>query len=550
MNASISHITKSTQRSLCQQSSTRRGVMQMPMISLDTTLSDLFRLASPRNAHKRLAFLHDLGHCGLSLTSGVLRSEKFLYQDSVFTNTPRRDLAPGNTDPGLRRLLATKYLNVIPQRDAFISGDSTVVFFGTNPEDARQMCHDQSEAESTMAVLYPRQRPQLVFCAGPCSIPLANSSVDLVAGYKFAFESLETRAKGYSLLVDPETHWLLNSKEALACSGLPTPKTEIIQVTEYAIPASDCCHVCKAAEAHDEKDVTPTIPQACVGQRGAWFRKQEHRIMSAVERRNPPFVMKTQQTFGGGGTWLVRSEQQKRELLRYLSREDSILQKLLPLVTSANHHLHPGSILLSNMVQDPVANYGATFFVTDTGGVLFMGISEQLLAHDGKAWSGSTIDYNSQTELQKRMHYLMEQTAQWLHREHGYCGPVGIDVLETAGEACVDAVPQPRGTRAMHIVDLNVRTSGSMSLPLLRGHFMRLGLFRAGLYTIASERGREDFIKQWEKEFLSGSMILLSWYDDRQLRSSIGTVIVGAVDETSLGDIIQRLQNHTSAVTF
>lgn len=525
----------------------------MPKISLDTTLSDLIRRASPGiDAHKRLAFVHDLGHCGLSITADVVRSEKFLYQDSVFTNTPRRALTSGNRD--LRRRLAIKYLNVIPQRDAFISGNCTAVFFGTNARDARQMLYDRREAECTMAVLHQQQRPQLAFCAGPSDIPVlhvaADSSVDLIAGYKFAFDSLEDKGKGYSLLVDPEKHWLLNSKEALASSGLPTPRTEIIQVTGYPISASGCCQICEAAEAHNGIDSIPTIPKACVGQRGAWLKRQEKRVVSAVERRIPPFVMKTQQTFGGGGTWLVRSEQQKRELLRYLLEEEGgIIRRLLPLVNSANHHLHPGNMILSDMVQDPLGNYGATFFVTDTGGVLFMGVSEQILACGGKAWSGSTIDYNNQIVLQTRLQNLMEQTAGWLHREHGYCGPVGIDVLETTGDVVAD-VSQPRGNRALHIVDLNVRTSGSMSLPLLKGHFMRLGLFKAGLCTVASERGRWDFIKLWEREFLSGSMIVLSWYDDPQSRSSIGAVIVGAVDETSLRNKIRRLQINTNAVTF
>lgn len=160
----------------------------------------------------------EMTHCGVGLTPCVQRNTKFLYQDNCFINTPQKDLT--NKNSTLRDPLVTKFLNVIPQRDAFITGDSTVLSPKAST-DMDNMTHDKHEVRSTMAVLGKSQKPRLAYFPGPSEIPFAD--VNMIAGYKVAFDDLESSSD--YLTVDLEKHWYLNSKSALAVSGLPTPRT-------------------------------------------------------------------------------------------------------------------------------------------------------------------------------------------------------------------------------------------------------------------------------------------------------------------------------------
>lgn len=532
----------STLRNLTTPLSSR--VTELPTVKLDTTLTDLFKLARPRSAHKQLAYIHGMTHCGVGLIPCVQRNTKFLYQDSCFVKTPQKDLTDKNTT--LRDSLVVKFLNVIPQRDAFITGDSTVLFFGAST-DLNNMTHDKHEVQSTMAVLDKSQKPRLVYCPGPSEIPFAG--VDMIAGYKVAFDGLESSSD--YLTVDLEKHWYLNSKGALAGSGLPTPRTEIIKVNGHPVAEEECCDVCRERNSNrisHVRDFISTVPNNCSGQRGKWFEDQERRIISAVERRNIPFAFKTQQSLGGGGTWIVSSVQEKRELLQSLSDEEGIIQKLLALLNESNHHLGAASMVLSDLVKDIIGNYGATFFVTDSGGVLFMGISEQLLADNGKSWVGSIIDYEKQKELREKLQPVMAQTAEWLNREHGYFGPVGIDVLES--ELSSGRTGDADTKTCLFIVDLNVRASGSMSLPLLKGHFTKRGLTCASIGMISTTKSRNAFIEQWKRELESGSMVIVSWYETHTSNVSMGSVIVGAVDRIGLESSIEKLRRCTDQVKF
>lgn len=202
-------------------------------------------------------------------------------------------------------------------------------------------------------------------------------------------------------------------------------------------------------------------------------------------------------------------------------------------------------MLISGFVREPIANYGCTFFVTDAGGVIFMGVSEQVLAGDGKTWIGGTIDYPKQKMLQGKVQHLMEQTAKWLNGEHGYYGPVGMDVLETKHEVREDANGRARDQTAMLIVDLNVRVTGSMSLPLFRGHFTSRGLTCAGTCTFTTDQSRDAFIEEWKDQLLPGKMVILSWYECHKSESSMGVVIVGAVDARGLEAVLLKLRECT-----
>lgn len=259
--------------------------------------------------------------------------------------------------------------------------------------------------------------------------------------------------------------------------------------------------------------------------------------------------MKNQQAFGGAGTWVVESQREKTALLEEFSSTDSVLRKLFSLVAESNHHLKPGSILLCRQVENPIGNFGLTFFVKDNGEAIFMAVSEQVMGADN-AWVGSTINYTDQESLREKFTPLMGRIAEWLGKRHGYHGPVGADVpvleTRTAGETESNDLRET----AHHVVDLNVRTTGSMYLPLLRGHFTSRGLDCASSFSVAVKGGRDGFIEKWRGVFESGRMVILSWYEDTTTGRSMATLAIGAEDEEALRDMTAHVNDTVEEVTF
>ncbi|KAK4157362.1 hypothetical protein C8A00DRAFT_40207 [Chaetomidium leptoderma] len=522
--------------------------VKLPTVKLDTTLVELYKRACPKDTHTRLGWVSCGVTSGIDLTPDFPRNTKFVYEDQAFIATPHHELNNGNGR--LQRSLAKKYLSHIPQRDAFISGNTPVVLFnlGQTPE---QIEHDRREAEATISVLDPSQRPELIFCPGPSKIPMKEHKIDKLE-YKVTVDGLED----YPLTHDLETHWHLNSKAALARSGLPTPKSDIIETEGYPPAAGACCNLCTAAAKDTSR--LPTIPPGCTGPRGEWLSSQTNRILDAIRARPVPFVFKTQQAFGGAGTWLVTSADHKAKLLTDLSGSTTgsegggLLRKLLSLLTPANAHLHPTTTLLTDLIPTPQASsnssssssssdYGLTFCVPSSGGKPhFLAAAEQILTTDGSsAWVGSTIAYARQDELHDRFSGLMEQVAAWV-AQRGYVGLVGVDVL----------LPDSKEEDGL-VVDLNVRTCGSVSLALLRGHFFtERGLGWAGSFSIAVRGGRKGFVEKWRGLFEEGRMVILSWYEDVGGGESIADVVVGAEDQAGLGELMGRVKEGTEEVTF
>jgi hypothetical protein len=485
--------------------------VKLPIIKLDTTIAELYKRANPNKANTRVGWVSCGVTSGVNLTDDFPRNAKFVYQDQAIITTPRQKLSHGTAE--LQRSHTKKYLGLISQRDAFISGDTPVIFFnlGQTPE---QIEHDRREAEATISVLDPSQRLELVFCPGPAKIPVKQHGIDQLQ-YKIALDDLAS----YPLTHDLEAHWFLNSKAALARSGLPTPRADIIEVESYPVAADSCCAVCQ----NNSSDL-PFIPPSCTGPRGKWLASQTARILSAIHARPVPFVLKTQQAFGGAGTWLVQTEQKKASLLADLSgsnsnsketesedekEEDGILRKLLSLPTPRNTHLHPATLLLTDLIASPTADYGLTFMVTASGDAIFLAAAEQMISSNGgdgaatnSAWVGSVIYYARQEELRERFAGFMGRIAEWVGG-HGYVGPVGADVLQD-GDG---------DDGSWYVVDLNVRTCGSVSLPLLRGHFVGRGLWCASSFSMTVRGGREGFVVRWRGAFEEGRMLILSWYE-------------------------------------
>ncbi|KAI9151991.1 hypothetical protein HJFPF1_09209 [Paramyrothecium foliicola] len=529
------------------------GMSELPQIILDTTLADLYRRASPRYTNKRIAQVLCGVNAAFNLTPNVPRNTKYLYQDGSFNSVAKRSSAMAEAQH--RRQLAMKYLSLIPQRDAFICGDTDVILFHLG-ETPQTVAHDKSEAETTLQVLDEKQRPNLVFCSGPAQIPVKQFGIDLIA-HKIMLDGLED----YDLVAHPETHWFLNSKVALARSGLPTPHCEIIEFVGHIEEVAQCCAMCQ------EDPTAFPVPSNCAGVRGKWLDQQSLLVYDAISKHPLPFVLKNQQTFGGAGTYMIRTEADRRQVLDDF--RGGVLRKLLSSVTSANHHLNPGALLLSDMIEEPIGDYGLTFFVTENGHEpIFLAASEQMTDGNG-AWIGSTINYSHQIELKKKFGPLVQKISEWL-QSYGYIGPAGADVLESRtriGSATGNSTrtngveangSQPNGQKLVtdhdmanyHIVDLNIRTSGSLCLPLLRNHFTSRGLNSASSSSISTKMDRMTFVHRFQEDFASGKMCILSWFEDAVNGMSLADIAIGAENDGRLTNAMKVVEEMTDSITF
>lgn len=501
-------------------------VTELPKVMLDRTLSDLYRKYCPSLADQRIGHIFCGTTCAADLSDNFPRNGKYVYQDSAFNDASRFQKA----DSEVRKLLAPKYLSLVPQRDAFIAGDAPVLFFysGITHDELK---HDEDEAERTLAVLDKQQRPEIVFCSGPGHVAKAmiDHKIDAVTA-KLVLDQVAASAN-VRKLVNSDKLWNLNSKEALSRSGLPTPAAKIIEVSSPCPLPSNCCEVCEAAL--DEGSIV--IPEDCTGPRSRWLGEHSLKILTAIESQDLPFVFKNQQTFGGAGTYVITKGHERSHLIEVMS-SGGILRRMLSHITIENEHLKPGTVLLTDMIKDPVADYGLTFFVGETGDAVYLAASEQIIDRENASWIGSTISYQQQPPLEKRFGPLINRVATYLHKE-GYIGPAGIDVLQTRyGD--------------FQIVDMNVRTSGSLCLPLLQKHFTSRGYDSASSLSVTVTESRTDFCKQWSTELQAGQMCILAWYEDDYAKKSFGDVVVAAEDDHRLAEMLEKVRAVSEQVTF
>ena len=500
-------------------------MQDLPSVTLDTTLGELYSKSSGADSTDRIALVLSAANSEIDLSAHVPRNRKYLYQDSTFSQASK-ELLSENYEK-LQRQAAVKYLSLVPQHDAFASG-MPVILFKLDKSDAEEGL-SLKEATETVKILSPAQRPRLLFFSGPKDISLKENDVDILA-IKMELDDLER----FPVILSLDTHYFLNSKAALCTSGLPTPKCELIKLESVSPDAWSCCSACSA------NPDSRSIPSNCSGHRRTWLSAHISKMTSPISARPLPFVFKNLQTFGGGGTVVVSTEDDRSKLIHDLTTV--ILPKLLSQVTKLNAHLEPATLLLSDMIVDPVGDYGLTFFVTRGGECIFLAVTEQTV-DSSKAWIGSKISYGAQDQLRQKFGTIMHEIGAWLHK-HGYYGPIGADILETASH-------DKQGQGNLSITDLNVRTSGSLSLGLLRGHFSeRRSLHEASSFSVNVEMGRTEFIAKLSKQFQEGRIIIVSWFSDTKFKVSFANVIVGAEDRPNLEKEIERIKQFTTEIHF
>lgn len=318
----------------------------------------------------------------------------------------------------------------------------------------------------------------------------------------------------------------------LPCS----PKSVLLELNDLSVDPGSCCEVCKS----DANSLS--VSSSCTGPRAQWLESHVTRLLSQISEQQLPFVLKNQQTFGGGGTFVVSSPEDLSELKRTLSTQT--LPKLLSQVNSSNAHLKPATLILSEVVTDPVGDWGLTFFVTRAGECIFLAVTEQVV-DSTKAWIGSTVSYTAQDSLKLKFTPIMQEIGTWLHG-YGYYGPCGADILETTPND-----DEGNGNTTLYIVDLNVRTSGSLVLGLMRGHFsVRRCLHEASSFSVTVKMDRESFIKNFEGQFQEGKIVIVSWYEDVDPLISYGNVVIGAQDKQELEKQVVKIKEFASEIHF
>ena len=86
-----------------------------------------------------------------------------------------------------------------------------------------------------------------------------------------------------------------------------------------------------------------------------------------------------------------------------------------------------------------------------------------------------------------------------------YYGPCGADILETTATD-----DQGQEFPRLHIVDLNVPTSGSLVLGLMKGHFSdQRGLHETSSVFLNVKVTRESFISRFEDYFREGKIVIV-----------------------------------------
>ncbi|KAL8998185.1 MAG: hypothetical protein Q9188_006156 [Gyalolechia gomerana] len=465
---------------------------KVPEITLDTTWEQLYAQDGSTERTAQIANLFAFAGSDMPRGRKVAPNTKFLYQDRTFITAPNCTSLQQYREIQLDS--AIKYLSLLPQRDSFVAGNMPVILFNVDASEGL-IAHSKDEAEKTIISLQVEQRPRLMFFGGPEQMPLRENGIDQLVS-KMNLDQLE----GLPMAVNPDTLYFLNTKAALCDSGLPSPEAILLELEGFGVDPGDCCPTCKSA------DGDLVIRPDCTGIRGQWLETQVSRTMSRISSQPLPFVLKFQQSFGGGGTFVITSPEELSNLEHTLA--GSILPRLYSQVTSANAYLKSAPLVLSEMIQDPVGNWGLTFFVT------------------------RRVSYPEQDKLKQKFLPLMEKIGSWLHG-HGYFGPCGADILESDESGDDGGAPS-----SLRIVDLNGHFYGQRQLQEASSFSMTVGM------------SRDSFIRVFEDKIQQGKIIIISWKEDLDSGISYGSLVVGARDKQALETDIATVKSIASDIHF
>ncbi|KAK5994125.1 hypothetical protein PT974_07565 [Cladobotryum mycophilum] len=442
-------------------------------VEFDNTFKELYELGSNKKQEVYLSYAVPVGR--RQVTRALPISSKYAYQDPLATD-----------DAAFMARLST---HVAPQTFSNIAGAMNLIMYDLDgSEDDSWDPQPRLDTAEVMSQFVKHQRPKVTYMTSPSDIVLPPGAVLHVTNPMDCLEHLPAT-------VNPESHYQALSKRELALSGLPTPKSFVIDT------------VLKPAEAQD-----PALRDAEV-----------RRMLQFIEEWPLPFVIKLPQALGGEGVFLIRSEEARSKALDLLDGEVDLMMCRL---SEENAHLRPVSLIVQEMLVG--TGIDIAFFITRSGEPVLTSACDQFIEHGH--WDGGHISYTDQPRMHKHYMPVVKAVAEYMHNL-GYFGPMGIDVMDGHnGETLV--------------IDLNTRVSGSHALGFLKNHFhIKRGFQDAAiLFAIVLNVGLAQFKRKFRREFRQGRMIIAGWCHMKGNKSSLASVIIGGEDRVRLDKLCGRVR--------
>ena len=290
--------------------------------------------------------------------------------------------------------------------------------------------------------------------------------------------------------IDPDTHYEILSKRAIAFSGLPTPAARLI-------------------------DFAPT-PKTSIDTVIA-------NAVSTIQHQKLPFVLKLNSTWGSLGVYVIDSEPSRTAAIKDI---EPLLRDSLPSLNATNAHLHPFSLVLMDYVEGSCS--AVNFYVRRDGTAKFSSATTQIF--EDEMWSGGYIEYDIQSDYAKEYEAVLQQTAQYL-QSRGYHGPCGVDVIT-----------DKEGKH--HVIDINARPTGTFVLGCLRPHFVDgLGIGFASLMICIEFHGPMLlFRERFGKELGAGLIIVLAWHEDTERGNAYASLVVGGESKILLQERVKGVE--------
>lgn len=363
----------------------------------------------------------------------------------------------------LRRVI----LGLKPLRRAFGLGNMDVLFFAPNITEAgmaralQQLPPDQ------------RHRPRIVdLDARDVSAQLREAT----RGKKLLFWRPQGWMDGddHECLLDPREMFDVNSKMFLVTSGMRTPASEAVDLQSIDLDSSS----------------------------------------SVFGTRSLPFVVKLLRAGCGFGTFIVRTEAQRRALLASLAAHKArgtaevLLSRYVDLVQDLSVHFVVGAP-------------GTAHDRRSDAGPLVTGVTVQTLTADGK-WVGGHIDYARQDELRALVRDTVRDTARRL--PESFVGWAGVDI-----------VADREG--GQWVVDLNARFTGSMPLCFLSGHFWRDRKLPLAQFAAFEYGGEVDDIYDWLQPLVATGQVVVTATAEVGEEVNMADIVWGGKDSADLAEV-------------
>lgn len=424
-------------------------------VRLDTTLADLYR------------------ECGIPGPFIVTMYCVFGHLD-LHPSFPRELIYPEDEEPvpysddekevaRLKKII----LGLKPLRRAFGLGNMEVLFFAPNITEAGM--------ERALLQLEPdqRHRPRILDLN---AADFAASLQELTKDAKLLFWRPQGWMDGQSCLLDPREMFDINSKMFLLTSGIRTPRSEVFDLQETVLDGEPC----------------------------------------VFQTRPLPFVVKLLRAGCGFGTFIVRTEAQRKNLLNSLAiyklrgTKDVIISEYVELVQDLSVHFV----------------VGAPGTVHDRDNPLIMGVTVQTLTAEGK-WVGGHIDYSAQEKLRGLVTETVRDTTRRL--PPSFMGWAGVDIVANKeGE--------------QYVVDLNARFTGSMPICFMSRHFWKERDLPLAQFAAVEYAGKVDDIYDRLQPLVETGRVVITATAEIEDDLNMADVVWGGKDANHLSEVEQWMR--------